>query len=180
MDANCERPETRQFAENPFEKALESRDELVGHCLNIIRTFQKAGTPKQAHTLSSFESFSSRIRDALIWLGSPDPVASQNVLRTNDRSLEAQSRLIAWLWNNFEGTPFRLREVAEILRNSSNGDADDVMADAGVVRNGVFDNARMGRLLRKLEGKIIGGLRLEREGTAQNATCWRISNTQTS
>jgi hypothetical protein len=54
------------------------------------------------------------------------------------------------------------------------------MADAGVVRNGVFDNARMGRLLRKLEGKIIGGLRLEREGTAQNATCWRISNTQTS
>ena len=60
------------------------------------------------------------------------------------------------------------------------GNAEDVMADAGVVRNGVFDNARMGRLLRKLEGKIIGGLRLEREGTAQNATCWRISNTQTS
>ena len=60
------------------------------------------------------------------------------------------------------------------------GNADDVMADAGVVRNGAFDNARMGRLLRKLEGKIIGGLRLSREGTAQNATCWRISNTQTS
>ena len=178
LDANCERPETRQFAENPFEKALECRDELVGHCLNIIRTFQKAGAPKQANTLGSFETFSSRIRDALIWLGSPDPVASQNVLRTNDRSLEAQSRLIAWLWNNFEGTPFRVREVAEILRNSSNGDAEDAMADAGVVRNGAFDNARMGRLLRKLEGKIISGLRLEREGTAQNATCWRISNTQ--
>ncbi|MEC8641916.1 MAG: hypothetical protein VXZ67_03315, partial [Pseudomonadota bacterium] len=48
------------------------------------------------------------------------------------------------------------------------GNAEDVMADAGVVRNGVFDNARMGRLLRKLEGKIIGGLRLSREGTAQN------------
>jgi len=93
--------------------------------------------------------------------------------------LEAQSRLIAWLWTNFEGTLFRVREVAEILRNSSNGDADDVMVDAGVVRNGAFDNARMGRLLRKLEGKIIGGLRLSREGTAQNATCWRISNTQT-
>ena len=180
LDANCERPETRQFAENPFEKALESRDELVGHCFNIIRTFQKAGTPKQAHTLGSFESFSSRIRDALIWLGSPDPVASQNVLRTNDRSLEAQSRLVAWLWTNFEGATFRVRELAEILRNSSNGDAEDVMADAGVVRNGVFDNARMGRLLRKLEGKIIGGLRLSREGTAQNATCWKISNTQTS
>ena len=101
------------------------------------------------------------------------------MLRTNDRSLEAQSRLIAWLWNNFEETPFRVREVAEILRNSSNGDADDVMADAGVVRNGAFDNARMGRLLRKLEGKIISGLKLKREGTAQNATCWRISNTQT-
>ena len=48
------------------------------------------------------------------------------------------------------------------------GNAEDVMADAGVVRNGVFDNARMGRLLRKLEGKIIGGLRLSREGTAQS------------
>ena len=179
LDANCERPETRQFTENPYKKALECRDELVGHCLNIIRTFQKAGTPKQANTLGSFETFSSRIRDALIWLGSPDPAASQNVLRTNDRSLEAQSRLIAWLWNNFEGTPFRVREIAEILRNSSNGDAEDAMADAGVVRNGAFDNARMGRLLRKLEGKIISGLRLEREGTAQNATCWRISNTQT-
>ena len=109
-----------------------------------------------------------------------EPVASQNVFRTNDRSLEAQSRLVAWLWTNFEGTPFRVREVAEILRNSSNGDADDVMADADVVRNGVFDNVRLGRLLRKLEGKIISGLRLAREGTAQNATCWRISNTQTS
>jgi len=60
------------------------------------------------------------------------------------------------------------------------GNAEDVMADAGVVRSGVFDNARMGRLLRKLEGKIISGLKLSREGTAQNATCWRISNTQTS
>ena len=169
-----------QLLENPFKKALERRDELVGHCLNIIRTFQKAGAPKQANTLGSFETFSSRIRDALIWLGSPDPVASQNVLRTNDRSWEAQSRLIAWLQNNFEETPFRVREVAEILRNSSNGDAEDAMADAGVVRNGAFDNARMGRLLRKLEGKIIGGLRLSREGTAQNATCWRVINTQTS
>ena len=179
LDANCERPETRQFAENPYKRALECRDELVGHCLNIVRTFQNAGAPKQAHTLGSFETFSSRIKDALIWLGSPDPVASQNVIGTNDRSVETQSRLIAWLWTNFEGAPFRVRELAEILRKSPNGDAEDVMADAGVVRNGVFDNARMGRLLRKLEGKIIGGLRLAREGTAQNATCWKISNTQT-
>ena len=72
-----------------------------------------------------------------------------------------------------------VKEIAEILRISSIGDAEDVMADAGVVRNGGFDNARMGRLPRKLEGKIIGGLRLAHEGTAQNATCWRISNTQT-
>ena len=180
LDAKCERPETRQFAKNPYKEALEQRDELVGHCLNIIRTFQKAGAPKQAHTLGSFETFSSRIRDALIWLGSADPVASQNALRTNDRTFEAQAMLIAWLWTNFEGTPFRVREVSDILRNSSNGDAEDVMADAGVIRNGTFDNARMGRLLRKLEGKIISGLRLAREGTAQNATCWRISNTQPS
>ena len=47
----------------------------------------------------------------------------------------------AWLWTNFEGARFRVREVAEIFRNSSNGDAEDVIADAGVVRNGVFDNA---------------------------------------
>ena len=180
MDANCERPETRQFAKNPYKEALEQRDDLVGHCLNIIRTFQKAGAPKQAHTLGSFETFSSRIRDALIWLGSADPVASQNALRTNDRTFEAQAMLIAWLWTNFEGTPFRVREVSDILRDSSNGDAEDVMADAGVIRNGTFDNARMGRLLRKIEGKIISGLRLAREGTAQNATCWRISNTQPS
>jgi putative DNA primase/helicase len=180
MDADCERPETRQFAKNPYKEALEQRDELVGHCLNIIRTFQKAGAPKQAHTLGSFETFSSRIRDALIWLGSADPVASQNALRTNDRTFEAQAMLIAWLWTNFEGTPFRVREVSDILRNNANGDAEDVMADAGVIRNGTFDNARMGRLLRKLEGKIISGLRLAREGTAQNATCWRISNTQPS
>ena len=179
LDAKCERPEKRQFAENSYKKALERRDELVGHCLNIVRTFQKAGAPKQAHKLGGFETFSSRIRDAIAWLGSPNPVASQNVLRTNDRSLEAQSRLVAWLWTNFEGATFRVRELAEILRNSSNGDAEDVMADAGVVRNGVFDNARMGRLLRKLEGKIISGLRLAREGTAQNATCWWISKTQT-
>ena len=83
------------------------------------------------------------------------------------------------MWTNFKDAPFRVRELAEILHKSPIGDAEDVMADAGVVRNGVFDNARMGRLLRKLEGKIIGGLRLAREGTAQNATCWRIGNTQT-
>ena len=179
LDANCERPETREFAENPYKKALKRRDELVGHCLNIVRTFQKAGAPKQAHPLGSFETFSSRIRDAIVWVGSPDPVASQNVLRTNDRSLETQSRLIAWLWTNFEGAPFRVKELAEILCKSPNGDAEDVMADAGFVRNGVLENARMGRLLRKLEGKIIGGLRLPREGTEQKAKCWRIRNMQT-
>jgi hypothetical protein len=49
--------------------------------LTVLRAFHVAGRPSATVPLGSFEDWSTWIRDALIWLGQPDPCATMEKIK---------------------------------------------------------------------------------------------------
>src|SRR5258708_3939837 len=84
LDAEVERPELRSFKSNVLEVAHADRGKLVCAALTILRAWHVAGTAIGVDPLGSFEDWSFRIRQALLWLDQPDPCDSIESVREND------------------------------------------------------------------------------------------------
>jgi hypothetical protein len=82
LDAQVERPENRKFAtEDPVNTLKRERPKYVAACLTVLRAYIVAGAPEQSRPLGGFEEWSRLVRDALIWLGEPDPLATMERTR---------------------------------------------------------------------------------------------------
>lgn len=98
IDAGVERPELRVFEmPDPVAQARDRRGELVASALTALRAYVVAGRPFQKPALGSFEGWSRTVRDALLWLGSADPVGSMEESRRSDpRLLSLMTVLKQW------------------------------------------------------------------------------------
>jgi putative DNA primase/helicase len=115
LDAKIERPETRTFTtEDPVEVVRRERAKYVVAALTILRAYHVAGRPKQAITpLGSFEDWSRWVRDALIWLGEPDPCQTMERARAEDPRLQELSAMLHH-WNHAIGQhPVTVKELIE-------------------------------------------------------------------
>ena len=84
IDAKCERPELRHFDFNVVETIHANRGRLVAAALTVLRAWHAAGEPSLAEPYGSFEDWSRRVREPLIWLGRADPCESVAKVRDND------------------------------------------------------------------------------------------------
>jgi hypothetical protein len=84
LDPKTEHPEDREFSVDVLALAKEKRAEYVVAALTILRAYVVAGSPKQSTSLGSFEGWSRMVRDAIIWLGEPDPVATMKEIQKDD------------------------------------------------------------------------------------------------
>jgi len=86
MDAGCERPELRVFKVNVIEIAQARRGELVVAALTVLRAWHVAapGDRLGLTPFGSFEEWSQRIREPLVWLGKVDPCETLIEVRNSD------------------------------------------------------------------------------------------------
>jgi putative DNA primase/helicase len=87
LDAKVERPELREFQIDVIEEAHARRGDLVVAGLMILRAWHVArmvGERVNVNPFGSFEVWSRRVREALIWLGEADPCATVGKVRAND------------------------------------------------------------------------------------------------
>ena len=110
----------------------------------------------------------------MIWSGSVDSVLTQTSLRTNDRRLENEIYLIRWLYQTFDKSRFQVKQINDTAAFDSSGDACEMLLNLGVIKNGTIETTTLGKILYKLEGRILGGFKVTRCGSSQNATFWRI------
>lgn len=104
LDAGVERPEQREFTtEDPINTLKRERGKYVAACLTILRAFVAAGAPEQALPLGSFEEWSHLVRDALIWLGEPDPLGTMARVREEDPKRETLAAILQQ-WHANVGT----------------------------------------------------------------------------
>ncbi len=113
LDPGCERPEQRVFDFDPVERTVQNRNVYVSCAITLLRAYVVAGKPKQSNRLGSFEAWSSLVRDALIWLGEADPVASMDEVRALDPKLDAISSVLTHWHEALGGDKIAVRKAIE-------------------------------------------------------------------
>ena len=186
LDAGVERPELREFDFEPVAKAKAERVRYVVAALTIMRAYKAAGSPPMSKPLGSFEKWSRLVRDALLWLGCGDPVATMEAARGLDPKLSELAEVLAH-WKTALGTDRitvrriiekATRQVADSYGNTSRefehpDFREALMAVAG--QGGVINGRRLGKWLLAQAGRIVGGLSIEQGGLEHNnLASWRV------
>ena len=187
INAGVELPEGRRFAFDPVEVAKSKRPELAVAALTILRAFHVAGrpAPEGVSPLGSFENWSLLVRNALIWLGCADPVASQRNLRKDDPDKnELQDVMTQW-WEAFGSDKVTVAEVihAACAQEPYSGFGttnfvrgpfrDALLAVAGA--GGAVNGKRLGRWLLRYRGRVIGDFRFELAEQRNQGAVWRLA-----
>ncbi len=176
LDPKVERPEERKFAENPIEVIKQDRATYVRAVLTILRAYIVAGKPAQKRKpLGSYEEWSGLIRDALIWLGEPDPVATMEKVRSDDPVLRDLAEVLNCWFASEESREMTVKRLIEVANQKKSGSSDDPYAapefanpdlrDALTAvagdRGGGINARELGKWLGKNKGRVVNGLRFE-------------------
>ncbi len=131
LDARVDDPTSRTFDFSAEAEAAANRPALVVAALTILRAYEVAGRPQTGLApVGSFDEWSRRIRDALVWLGEPDVASTIRDVREADPERRAlQAMLIGW--NHIIGSKkVRANEaIAEAQRAVALDPKDDRAAD---------------------------------------------------
>ncbi len=171
IDPGVERPEERKIDWDVIAEARNNRGKYVSACMTIMLAYQAAGAPKQATPLGSFEDWSRRVRDALIWAGLPDPCGNSGKLRDADPENE-RFIAVAVEWHTLFGS--KEMKVADVI--SKAGEENDLKAALMNVADAGRDiNAnRLGAYLGRYKGRPIDGFKfVNRKGHA-GTMLWRL------
>lgn len=159
MDARVERPETRRFDVDLKTAIPKRRPHLVTAALTVLRAFVVAGRPglDKLTPFGRFEDWSNLVRGALVWLGEPDPCKTRNFIAVDDpERSDLEQLLIAMSENLEEGRAYTAGEILDIECS------DGVLIDAIFGAVPKPNRKTFGQYLAAKEGRIVGGLRLER------------------
>lgn len=91
LESPEENPEDRTDFRHPdlLGYVREHRAELVTAAVTVMRAWFAAGQPKPASgTWGSFDAWNDTVRQAIVWCGLPDPLATKQDVRDSDRSAE--------------------------------------------------------------------------------------------
>jgi hypothetical protein len=180
IDAVMERPEERKFEFDPVQRALEKHPELNRAALLALRAYIVAGKTWELkrELYGGFEFWDALISGCLVWLGFADPYESRKRVVSDDPNREANLTLLQALEADFDHNPFTVAEIGNLELRSA--------AYKLLLKNGVFESKGVGWRLKRLAGRIAGGLRLiktaDPDGKTSNVGQWwkidRVSGTK--
>jgi putative DNA primase/helicase len=181
VDANVERPELRVFDHDAVDIAKANRGDYAVAAVTILRAYQVAGSPKGAKPLGSFGAWSRWVRDALLWLGEADPVATMAFIREGDPELE-DVRAIFAQWRDVIGTDrVAVREVieraverlGEYPAGFINADLREALLTVAGNR-GAVDSRKLGEWLAARTSKIVDGYQIVQAGLSGGRQTWSL------
>jgi len=198
IDPGCENPEGRRFEFDPLERVKRNRGKYVSAGLTILGAYFSKRRPKtaaaiydgtvsdEADPLGSYVDWSRWVRDALLWLGEPDPVKTIESSKSLDPEAE-QIGAVFYHWAEVIGVGVRTTvkdAIAKATRNKGlledpdefeEGPSDDT-ADKGQSLLDAFnavaapmtrgsrservDPMRLGKWLSKIKDRVVDGRRM--------------------
>ena len=178
MDANRENPEVRKFKSDPLTMIRANRGKYVAACLTIARAYIAAKRPSPLPPLPSFEGWSAIVRDPLVWLGCPDPVATMETLRNEDpRGADRHALFDAWKLAIGVGRD-RAVLTAEIVDTFAARDTDlrDALLAVAPQRlgEGKIDPKALGKWLSSQEKNIAASCKLMVDRTNKARPKWYL------
>ena len=133
--------------------------------------------------LGSFEQWSRRIREPLVWLGRADPCGTIDRVRENDPTREALWTVVVQ-WEEHLGHEQKYA-IQDVIRLAA-PEADFQTALVAVASNQkglLVSNDRLGRWLKKVQGKVVNVVQgasgnsfcLSQAGSAHGYPLWKLS-----
>ncbi|WPC65677.1 DNA-primase RepB domain-containing protein [Rhodoferax ferrireducens] len=172
LDPQCETPATRQFGADPLSHVRANRARYVSLALTVIRAWLCAGKPMTVcKPLASFSQWSDLVRQPLLWLGQHDPATSVFEQLAQDPDRETLGRLLHAWHNTFADAPAMIREAVE----KSNAAFAEVLREVAEER-GEINRRRLGRWIARHQGRIVDGMRFERDSGTSSAEKWRVKS----
>jgi hypothetical protein len=175
LDAGIERPETRTFDVDVLSSARAERPRLVAAGLTILRAWHNTEQKEEGAKLDpfgGFDSWSQRIRQALVWLDQTDPCETVVKVRKGDpERLELYAVMEQWRLKLGIGGSFPIPRVIE------HADVDcDFHAALMAIASGQagISSLRLSRWLRRNERKVIGGFRFQQTGMLHGYPLWSL------
>ena len=167
----------RTFDANVLDFVRVQRGRLVAAALTVLRAWHVAGEYLDVPPFGSFEDWSQRVRQALVWLDRADPCETVAKVREDDPNRTGLLAVLAQ-WREAIGMNMA-RTVREIINAAINH--PDFMAALLAVASSksatVISNDRLGRWLKQNEGKIAAGLSLVRAGNSHGYPLWQLIET---
>lgn len=172
LDAQCERPELREFDTDPVEETKGERGKYIAATLTILRAYHVAGRPQKSVPLGSFIEWSDWVRNALIWLGEADPVSTMEDSRKLDPDLEALTEIMAQ-WHRLFGTgSVTVKQV--VVQASRDPDLRDALLSVAG-KGPEISNGRLGKWLARKRRCVVGNFRLNDTGEkVHNTATWKL------
>jgi len=148
------------------------RPRLLTAALTILRWQIASGYPQaDLQALGSFEAWSALVRNALVWLGMPDPIARQEELRDADLAHE-DLRVLLHAWIDAMGERWvSTRDLASTPREELR-DALIGLQPKGY--RGDLSPRTISFVLRKFVDNEADGMRLERGRKTKTGVEWRV------
>jgi putative DNA primase/helicase len=163
LDANLEHPETRAFKRNPLNLVQQNRGKYIAAALTIPLAYLAARRPNPLPPLVSFEEWSTLVREPLVWLGCPDPLKTQDALRTEDPSKLTKAAVFdAWTNRIGLGTS-RAATTKEIIHMATDDEPlHDALLTVATQRfaDRQIDPKTLGKWLSSQLGTIAAGTKL--------------------
>jgi hypothetical protein len=174
MDAKCEHPEQREFDEDVVDVARARRGELVTAGLTVLKAWHLSDAKGAKSPLGSFEAWSRRIRDVLLWLDCDDPCDTIQKVKAKDPKVAAL-RAVAAQWREHIGLQ-REVTVQQVINHSLNAhDFFVALMNVAAAKSGnVISNDRLGRWLSNNEGRIVNGMSLRWAGISHGHSTWKL------
>jgi len=190
LDVLDEHPEDRTGFKHPnlLGWIAEHRGHLLTRAITILAAYCRAGRPSQNLTpLGSFEGWSSVVREAVVWVGLPDPCLTRTrLVESADTTTDALVQFIA-AWEQYDAYTqgFVVSDMVNTLypplrEHAPRDDASNAMRAA--VENligcppGKTPTARqLGNRLRRFRRRVIGGKYLDTdEARGGRGMVWRL------
>ena len=192
LDVLEEHPEERADFTHPnlIAWVRKQRPELVAHILTILSAYFNAGRP--THNFSpfgSFEEWSRLVREAIVWVGLPDPCLTRTRLAESaDTATDSLMQLIhAWREYDAAEVGIVLSELlSNLYRNDSAPNDEVAKAMRSAIENlvgcppGKKPTARqLGNKIRHFRRRVIDQYYLDRDPNEYNrkGTVWRLHRT---
>jgi hypothetical protein len=183
IDAREERPETRTFAGDPLAEIESGRPEFVVACLTVLWAYIRAGRPKPKGEKLKPMGFNewSLIREALVWLGEPDPAKTMDRIRADDPEANAVVEVMNAIALCYGGREVKYADViadahAGANRSGNTGtkhEAKGQLYDAlSTIK--ALNTGSLGRWIISQKDKIRNGLRIVRGGNKSHGQTVRL------
>jgi len=178
LDARMERPGERRFDRDLRKWVPENRAALVIAALTVLRAYVVAGRPMKGKLRASrFAEWSNLIRGALVWLGEPDPLDTQERVSAGDSARADLVALMVAMREAFGGAFKSCGEIiAEAGADDKTGNPPKPLALAlGAACPGRGTNTRaLGKYLKSKVGRRHEGMWIKAHEDPKNANRYAV------